>query len=450
MINSAKNEAEPVNVQSNVSIYARPEHCISRKQISVNALKVLYQLQKAGFDAYLVGGCVRDLLLGREPKDFDVATNADPEQVRKVFRNCRIIGRRFRLAHVHFGHEVIEVATFRGAGEARNDDQVLNKEGRLLRDNVYGTIEQDVWRRDFTVNALYYNIKDFSVVDYTGGMADHQAGILRLIGDPETRFREDPVRMLRAVRFAVKLGFHIHPDCEKAMHNVAELLASIPSARLYDESLKLFMSGYALQTFEMLRHYGLFQVLFPATENSLAVEDEGFPRLLLIKALENSDNRIAEGKTVTAYFLFAAFLWDAVQIRSKQKMAKGSPEFVAYQEAANEVIAMQVKSTALPRHITLAMRELWSLQPKFNVCVGSKPSRLITHPRFRAAYDFLLLRAQTGGADLELAKWWESYQNANETEQRKMTAPSQQAKSTKSPRKRNYRKKSKPQEVSSD
>ena len=437
-------------MQSDVSIYARPEHCISRKQISVNALKVLYQLQKAGFDAYLVGGCVRDLLLGREPKDFDVATNADPEQVRKVFRNCRIIGRRFRLAHVHFGHEVIEVATFRGAGEARNDDQVLNKEGRLLRDNVYGTIEQDVWRRDFTVNALYYNIKDFSVVDYTGGMADHQAGILRLIGDPETRFREDPVRMLRAVRFAVKLGFHIHPDCEKAMHNVAELLASIPSARLYDEALKLFMSGYALQTFEMLRHYGLFQVLFPATENSLAVEDEGFPRLLLIKALENSDNRIAEGKTVTAYFLFAAFLWDAVQIRSKQKMAKGSPEFIAYQEAANEVIAMQVKSTALPRHITLAMRELWSLQPKFNVCVGSKPSRLITHPRFRAAYDFLLLRAQTGGADIELAKWWESYQNANETEQRKMTAPSQQAKSTKSPRKRNYRKKSKPQEVSSD
>lgn len=410
----------------------------------------MYQLQKAGFDAYLVGGCVRDLLLGREPKDFDVATNADPEQVRKVFRNCRIIGRRFRLAHVHFGHEVIEVATFRGAGEARNDDQVLNKEGRLLRDNVYGTIEQDVWRRDFTVNALYYNIKDFSVVDYTGGMADHQAGILRLIGDPETRFREDPVRMLRAVRFAVKLGFHIDPDCEKAMHNVAELLASIPSARLYDEALKLFMSGYALQTFEMLRHYGLFQVLFPATENSLAVEDEGFPRLLLIKALENSDNRIAEGKTVTAYFLFAAFLWDAVQIRSKQKMAKGSPEFIAYQEAANEVIAMQVKSTALPRHITLAMRELWSLQPKFNVCVGSKPSRLITHPRFRAAYDFLLLRAQTGGADLELAKWWESYQNANETEQRKMTAPSQQAKSTKSPRKRSYRKKSKPQEVSSD
>lgn len=430
-------------MQGNVRIYTRSEHSISRKQISENALKVLYRLQKDGFDAYLVGGCVRDLLLGREPKDFDVVTNADPEQVRKVFRNCRLIGRRFRLAHVHFGREVIEVATFRGAGDVQGDSQ-LTKEGRLLRDNVYGTIEEDVWRRDFTVNALYYNIKDFSVVDYAGGMADHQAGILRPIGDPETRFREDPVRMLRAVRFAVKLGFHLHPDSEKAMHDVAELLAGIPAARLYDEALKLFLSGYALQTFEMLRHYGLFQVLFPATENSLAVEDQGFPRLLLIKALENSDNRIAEGKTVTAYFLFAAFLWEPVQLRAQQKVNKGIAEFVAYQEAANEVIAMQVKNTALPRHITLAMREVWSLQPKFNARFGSKPSRLITHPRFRAAFDFLLLRAQTGGADLELAKWWETYQNANENEQRKMTAPPSKAKTGKAPRKRTYHKKSSP------
>jgi poly(A) polymerase len=281
-------------------------------------------------------------------------------------------------------------------------------------------------------------------------MDDHKAGILRLIGDPETRFREDPVRMLRAVRFAVKLGFHIDPACEKAMHEVADLLASIPAARLYDEVLKLFMSGYALQSFEMLRHYGLFQVLFPATENSLAVEEQGFPRLLLIKALENSDNRIAEGKTVTAYFLFAAFLWDAVQIRAKLAIENGIAEFVAYQEAANEVITMQVRTTALPRHITLAIRELWSLQPKFNARVGSKPSRLISHPRFRAAFDFLSLRAQTGGADLEIAKWWETYQNVNETEQRKMTAPSRQTKNTKSPRKRNYHRKPKAQEVSSD
>ncbi len=434
MINSARNEAEPVAPK--VRIYSRPEHNISRAQISESALKVLYKLQKEGYSAYLVGGCVRDLLLGREPKDFDVVTNADPEQVRKVFRNCRLIGRRFRLAHVHFGREVIEVATFRGAGEEQNDKQVLNKEGRLLRDNVYGTIEEDVWRRDFTVNALYYNIKDFSVVDFVGGMADHKAAELKLIGDPDTRFREDPVRMLRAVRFAVKLGFKLHPDCEKSMHKVAELLSSIPSARLYDETLKLFMSGYALQTFEMLRHYGLFQVLFPATENCLSIEENGFPRLLLIKALENSDNRIADGKTVTAYFLFAAFLWEPVQMRAKEKMAKGLIEFMAYQEAANEVIAMQVKSTALPRHITLAMREVWSLQPKFNARVGSKPSRLITHPRFRAGYDFLLLRAETGGADPELAQWWSKYQAANENEQRKMTQPPRKGQASKSRRRR--------------
>ncbi len=437
MITSARNEAGPDATQAR--IYSRSEHNISRSQISENALKVLYKLQKEGFKAYLVGGCVRDLLLGREPKDFDVVTNADPEQIKKVFRNCRLIGRRFRLAHVHFGREVIEVATFRGAGEEKNDKQVLNKEGRLLRDNVYGTIEEDVWRRDFTVNALYYDIKDFSVVDYVSGMADHKAATLRLIGDPETRFREDPVRMLRAVRFAVKLSFNLHPDCEKAMHKAAELLFSIPPARLYDEALKLFMSGCALQTFEMLRHYGLFQVLFPATEKCLSVEDNGFPRLLLIKALDNSDTRIAEGKTVTAYFLFAAMLWESVQMRAKEKIALGTVEFIAYQDAANEVISMQIKSTALPRHITMAMREVWSLQPKFNARIGSKPSRLLTHPRFRAGYDFLLLRAETGGADPELAQWWGKYQNANENEQRKMTQPSRKAQGSKSGRKRNYR-----------
>ena len=438
---STKSSVEPVTTK--VKIYTRSEHNISRRQISDNALKVLYKLQKEGYDAYLVGGCVRDLLLGREPKDFDVVTNAEPEDIKKVFRNCRLIGRRFRLAHVHFGREVIEVATFRGAGEAKNDEQVLNKEGRLLRDNVYGTIEEDVWRRDFTVNALYYNIKDFSVVDYVGGMADHKAATLRLIGDPETRFREDPVRMLRAVRFAVKLGFNLHPDCEAAMHQVAELLSRIPSARLYDETLKLFMFGYALQTFEMLRHYGLFQVLFPSTENCLSLEENGFPRLLLAKALANSDNRITDGKTVTAYFLFSAFLWESVQILAQQKMRKGAIEFLAYQEAANEIISKQVKSTALPRHITLAMREVWSLQPKFNARYGSKPSRLLPHPRFRAGYDFLLLRAETGGADSEIAEWWGKYQVADDNEQRKMTQPPRKGANSNPARKRNYRGKAK-------
>lgn len=401
----------------------------------------MYKLKKEGFDAFLVGGCVRDLLLGREPKDFDVATNADPDEVRRIFRNCRLIGRRFRLAHVHFGKEVIEVATFRGNGEEQNEKQVLDKEGRLLRDNVYGTIEEDVWRRDFTVNALYYNIKDYSVVDYVGGMADHKAGVIRLIGDPETRFREDPVRMLRAVRFAVKLGFNVHPECQTAIHANATLLDSIPPARLYDEVLKLFMTGYALQTFEMLRHYGLFQILFPATEKSLSFEENGFPKLFLSKALENSDKRIADGKTVTAYFLLSAFLWEPVQSAAKNYLAQGVPEFMAYQDAANEVVSKQVKLTAMPRFITTAMREVWSLQPKFNARVGLKPSRLLTHPRFRAAYDFLLLRAETGGAEPELAEWWTTYQNANENEQRKMTQPGRNSQK-KSGYKRNLRRSS--------
>ena len=447
IIGSAKKQPRPEKVAPQVRVYSRSEHTISRSQISENALKVLYRLQKEGYEAYLVGGCVRDLLLGREPKDFDVATDADPDEVRKVFRNCRLIGRRFRLAHVHFGKEVIEVATFRGAGEQHDDNQVLNKDGRLLRDNVYGTLEQDVWRRDFTVNALYYNIKNFSVVDYVDGMADHKSGTLRLIGDPETRFREDPVRMLRAVRFAVKLGFNLHADCASAIHSSAELLLSIPPARLYDEVLKMFLSGYALQTFEMLRHYGLFQLLFPETEKSLEIEENGFPRLLLMKALENSDNRIAEGKTLTAYFLLSAFLWEPFQLKVKEKLKHGIAEFVANQDAANDVIAKQVKSTALPRHITLAVREVWGLQPKFSVRFGSRPARLLSHPRFRAAYDFLLLRAETGGADPELADWWTRYQSADEAEQLKMTQPPRKRPNTKSGRRRNYRNKNSEKEA---
>lgn len=404
---------------------------------------MLYRLKKSGFEAYLVGGCVRDLLLGREPKDFDVVTDAHPEQVRKIFRNCRLVGRRFRLAHVHFGREIIEVATFRGnAGEVPDDDLLLNDEGRLVRDNIYGTIEEDVWRRDFTVNSLYYNIRDFSVTDYVGGMADHTTGTLRLIGDPEIRYREDPVRMLRAIRFAVKLGFTLHPDCEKPIADLAELLYHIPPARLFDEAIKLFLSGHALQTFEMLRHYGLFQILFPAVERSLSVEEQGFPRLFLVRALENSDSRVAEGKTVTAYFLFAAFLWDAVKTYAEEQIEKGVPENIAFQAAANELIAEQVKRISLPRQITLAMREVWSLQPRFERRQGSKPYRLLNHPRFRAAYDFLLLRIETEGVDPELGEWWTQFQAAGESEQKKMTQPAQ--KSNRKPLKRRRPRPNKP------
>jgi len=262
-------------------VYTRSEHNISRSQMSENAVKVLYRLKKSGYEAYLVGGCVRDLLLGHEPKDFDVATDASPEQVRKVFRNCRLIGRRFRLAHVHFGREIIEVATFRSSDSNDSQEQKVHEDGRLLRDNVFGSIEDDVWRRDFTVNALYYNIRDFSIIDYTGGMDDHSAGVLKLIGDPATRYREDPVRMLRAVRFAVKLGFSIEPSTEQPIFELAHLLKGIPAARLYDEALKMFLSGKGVQTFEMLRHYSLFEALFPQADDCLNSEQDDFPRVFI-------------------------------------------------------------------------------------------------------------------------------------------------------------------------
>ena len=370
----------------------------------------------------MVGGCVRDLLLGREPKDFDVATNASPEQVKQTFRNCRLIGRRFRLAHVFFGRDIIEVATFRGAGDQTQDLKKTDQDGRLLHDNNYGSIEEDAVRRDFTVNALYYNIKDFSIVDFVNGMEDHRAGMMRLIGDPETRYREDPVRMIRLVRFAVKLSFSINTECEKPVFQLADLLANIPAARLHDEALKLFLSGYAVETFEMLRHYGLFSHLYPLADKSLSSEANGFPRVFIAKALENTDKRISEGKSIAPYFLISTFLWDAVKDQAEQNINTGLPESVAYQQAASAIISKQVKHTAFPKHIGVAMREVWSLQARFDKRNGARAFRLLGHPRFRAAYDFLVLRAETGGADEQLAAWWTQFQVASDTEKKKMVS----------------------------
>lgn len=404
-------------------VYARSEHCISRDQINKNALKVLYRLDKLGYQSYLVGGCVRDLLLGREPKDFDVATNASPEEVRAAFRNCRLIGRRFRLAHVRFGLEIIEVATFRAA-IADSDDDRVTENGRLLRDNVYGSIEEDAWRRDFSINALYYNIKGFTVVDYVGGMADHKAGRLRVIGDAEQRYTEDPVRMLRAVRFATKLGFSIAPESEVPIVRLSGLLSNIPAARLYEEVLKLFFSGCALQTYEQLRHYHLFECLFPETEQYLAKESDGSPRLFIAQALRNTDSRLKEDKPVTPYFLFAALLWEAVRSISESKVNQGESELMALQLAAQEVIARQVRYTAFPRRVSVLMKEVWTIQSRFQNRTGSRVTRLLTHPRFRAGYDFLLLRAETGEVSPELATWWTKFQSVSESEQRKMTMSS--------------------------
>mgnify|MGYP006280043653 CR=1 FL=1 len=402
-------------------VYPRAEHNISRSLVNPSALRVLYRLRERGYQAYLVGGCVRDLLLGREPKDFDVVTDAHPEEVRDIFRNCRLVGRRFRLAHVHFGDDVVEVATFRSlSSEEESDDRVVEN-GRIIRDNAYGSIEEDAFRRDFTVNALYYNIADFSVVDYVGGMEDHKAGLLRLIGSPEQRYREDPVRMLRAVRFAVKLGFTIHPDCQAPIPKLSHLLRDISAHRLYEEVLKLFFSGYALQTFEQLRQHYLFGMLFQQTEACLGQEDQNYPLTFLARALEKTDQRIQEDKTAAPYFLFAALLWEPVRFRAKARVAGGQEEIMAFQEAASEVLTRQIRRIAIPRGVTLQARDVWFLQPRFEQTQGGRPFRLISHPRFRAAYDFLQLRAETGDADTELAQWWQAFVEANDTERRTMS-----------------------------
>lgn len=401
---------------------------------------MLYRLRKAGFEAYLVGGCVRDLLLGREPKDFDVVTDAHPEQIRSVFRNCRLIGRRFRLAHVHFGQEIIEVATFRALqGEAEHSERVLEN-GRILRDNAYGTIEEDAFRRDFTVNALYYDISDFSVVDFVGGMDDHKASMMRLIGEAEQRYREDPVRMLRAVRFAVKLGFVIHPDSAEPIPRLAGLLREIPAARLFDEVVKLLLSGYAVQTFEQLRRFNLFAALFPDTERCLSREPEGFPLTFVAKSLERTDSRIAEDKPVAPYFLFAALLWEPVRARAQKLLGSGMSSLQAYQEAGNEIITRQLRHTALPRSIGLPMREVWSLQPRFEMTQGGRAFRLLGHPRFRAAYDFLVLRSETGEADPALADWWTRFQTATEAEQKSMIRTGSRAGRTRTRKRRTFSK----------
>lgn len=411
-------------------IVPRPEHSISRANISQNALTVLYRLSQAGHQAFLVGGGVRDLLLGHEPKDFDIATDATPEQVRSVFRNCRLIGRRFRLAHVFFGPEIIEVATFRGApveqngtgddGEGRPGDRLVEN-GMILRDNVYGTIAEDALRRDFTINALYYNIQDFSLVDYAGGLEDIRQGRLRLIGgDVEARYREDPVRMLRAVRFACKLGFTIDPPCEAPLSRMAPLLAEVPPARLFEEILKLFHTGYALNAFEKLRHYRLFGQLFPETEECLAREDHDFPITFVSRGLDNTDRRIAEDKPVAAPFLFAVLLWEPVRLRYQQLLDQGTTEAEAMMSAAHEVAARQQRQVSIPKRYGLPMREIWALQPRLERRQGKRSMMLVGHPRFRAAYDFLLLRAEAGEVDREIADWWTRFQDVDAAERARM------------------------------
>ena len=380
----------------------RQDHPVSRKQFSPAALKVLYGLRDAGFEAYVVGGAVRDILSGVEPKDFDIATNAHPDQIRQVFRNCRLIGRRFMIAHVRYGHEIIEVTTFRGV---ITDSHERDETGRILSDNQYGSLESDAFRRDFTVNALYYDINDFSVVDYMGGADDVYNRVLRLIGDPELRYREDPVRMLRAVRIANKLGFSIDDASAAPIPRLAPLLREIPPARLFDEVLKILMGPDAVANFTSLRAFGLFGHLFPQSEATL----KRYPAMqgFVLRALENTSRRIAEDLPVTPAFLYAALLWPRVAERFVHlQAAEGHPLPVALAQAADETIAQACLHIAIPKRFSMPMREIWDLQPRFEQTKGAKAKRLLSHPRFRAAYDFLLLRAETGDADPVLAKFW--------------------------------------------
>jgi len=419
----------------------RPEHNISRANISANAVKVLYRLHDAGHRACLVGGGVRDLLLGREPKDFDIATDARPEQVHKLFRNCRLIGRRFRLAHVQFGRDIVEVATFRACSEESEDGSGSGVEraanGRILSDNVYGSIEEDAWRRDFTINALYYDIANFAVLDYVGGIADLEAGLIRLIGDPVQRYHEDPVRMLRAVRFAAKLGLRLDPATEAPLHRLGHLLEQIPPARLFEEMLKLFMGGCAIQTFELLRHYRLFGWLFPATEHCLNRQQQHYPKTLLIRALANTDQRLVEDKPINPAFLFAALLWEPLREQMHRLQADGVDDHEALQEAADTVTREQSRRVALPRRYSLPMREIWELQPRLMQITGKRPLRLATHPRFRAAYDFLTLRADTDEQAAELAGWWTRFLQMDDAERLQATRLAAKAQAKKgNPRRR--------------
>ena len=403
--------------------------------ISTSALKVLYQLKDAGYQAFLVGGCVRDIVIGMEPKDFDVATNASPEEVRRLFRSCRLIGRRFRLAHVRFGNQIVEVATFRAAGdpivpdadtddtddepaaEPAGNDRVHDDGGRLLRDNRYGTVDQDVWRRDFTCNALYYNIEDFSIWDYVGGVADVKARTLRLIGDPETRFREDPVRMLRAIRFQAKLGFTIHAGTREPIKRLAPLLAQIPPARLLDEFQKLFLAGFGQRAFDLLLEHGLLGHLFPATAEWLAQDPDGMAARLIRAGLANTDRRVQEDRPVTPMFLFAVLLFGPISAAAQKRFEAGSQAGQAIAEAADQVVSEQNRRIGIPKRFSIPMREMLALQPRFHKREGRRALAFISHPRFRAAYDFLVLRAEAGGEDPSIARWWTELQEVPQEEQ---------------------------------
>lgn len=417
--------------------------------MSENALKVLYRLHNSGYQAYLVGGCVRDVLLGKEPKDFDVTTDATPEQIKGLFRNCRLIGRRFRLAHIVFGREVIEVATFRGHHEKNDEgtskDSKQSDDGQLMRDNVFGSIGEDAQRRDFTINAMYYNIADYSISDFAGGMQAIEDKKITLIGDPETRYREDPVRMLRAVRFAAKLDMHISEESAEPIKRMAPLIANIPAARLFEEILKLLLSGQGLATYKLLSEFHLFEALFPQLA-PLLLQPESRENQFVEQVLTNTDNRINTGQRVTPAFIFAAFMWYPLEERCQQLMVEGGlNHFDAFNLALNDVMHRQIQRIMIPKRFSVPIREIWQLQNRLPKRYGRRAYQMLEHPKFRAAYDFLLLRGQIEGGDLlELADWWTVFQDADEEQRKTMLETLREHEGAPPRRTRRNRKKPKP------
>ncbi|SNX27976.1 poly(A) polymerase [Polynucleobacter meluiroseus] len=387
-------------------------HRINPELLSKNAVKVTQTLQQAGYEAFIVGGAVRDLALGISPKDFDVATNATPEQVQKLFRKARLIGRRFQIVHVTFfgkgAPEIIEVSTFRALLE--NAGEHLAETGRILRDNVWGTQHEDAARRDFSINAMYYDPASETVLDYHGGMADMQKKVLRMIGDPSKRYREDPIRMLRAIRFAAKTGFALDAATQEPIAQLGQLIHDVPTARLFDEMLKLLMSGYSWSAIQGLRNAGLHHGVLPLLDHILDSHSDSKAANDFVRiALSNTDQRIQAGKSVSAGFLFASLLWPDLLLNWKKNMAKGMANIPALQDAMDTTIATQSKGMVIQRRFESDMREIWAMQPRFERRVGRYPYRLIESPRFRAGYDFLLLRCATGEQIPALGEWWTDF-----------------------------------------
>lgn len=443
------------------TIIPRSEHAVSRKWISPNAVRVLYKLKEQGYFAYLVGGGVRDLLLGREPKDFDIATDATPNEIKKIFRNCRLIGKRFRLAHIHFHNEIIEVATFRsssadeppagvaagnevkaGAGDEvaaqkpashegepaqpgppattaataprpRPPRMLKTEDGMILRDNVFGTPEEDALRRDFTVNALFYNIADFSVIDYVGGMRDLRSGLIRIIGDPLVRFTEDPVRMVRATRFAAVLGFEIEEGTKNALHELKDRVALASPSRMYEEVLKLFLLGEGEKTYQLLRKTGLFGVIFPRLNEWVDTEQEGFPHIWIGKALEWVDACVQAGRPAPPHILFSLMFGQYIEEKAAELKSSGAPALDAATRAVAGVLAEQAQRVQIPKKIGLAMRDIYWNQQRFAKREGKYPRYFLRRPGFADAWEYFRFTSEVTGENQELRAWWKEFIKAH-------------------------------------